>query len=107
MNKIKIVVVDDHQIFLDGISSILSLEENFEVLFKENNAIIALEKIKNNKPDLVITDISMPEMNGLEFIKKLKLNFPDIKILVLSMFQNLNSFKDIDGFLLKKPIRKH
>ncbi len=102
MNKIKIAVVDDHLMFLDGITSILSLEENFEVLFKENNAIIALEKIKNNKPDLVITDISMPEMNGLEFIKELKLNFPDIKILVLSMFQNLNSFKDIDGFLLKE-----
>ncbi len=99
---IKIAVVDDHKMFLDGIVSVLSNEANFEVLFSENRAIEALKKIKTNPPDLIITDMSMPEMNGLEFIKELKINYPEIKILVLSMFQNLNSFKDIDGFLLKE-----
>lgn len=99
---IKIVVVDDHKMFLDGIVSVLSGEGNFEVLFSENRAIEALKKIKTNPPDLIITDISMPEMNGLEFIQVLKKDYPEIKILVLSMFQNLNSFKDIDGFLLKE-----
>ena len=44
----------------------------------------------------------MPEMNGLEFIKIVKKQFPEIKILVLSMFKNMQSFKDIDGFLLKE-----
>jgi DNA-binding NarL/FixJ family response regulator len=44
----------------------------------------------------------MPEMNGLEFIQIIKKDYPEIKILVLSMFKNLNSFKDIDGFLLKE-----
>lgn len=102
MRKIKIVVVDDHKMFLDGIVSVLSNEANIEILFSENRAIEALKKIKVNQPDLIITDISMPEMNGLEFIKALKINYPEIKILVLSMFKNLNSFKDIDGFLLKE-----
>ena len=99
---IKIVVVDDHKMFLDGIVSVLSNEANIEVLFSENRAIEALKKIKISQPDLIITDISMPEMNGLEFIQVLKKDYPEIKILVLSMFQNLNSFKDIDGFLLKE-----
>ena len=99
---IKIAVVDDHKMFLDGIVSVLSNEANIEVLFSENRAIEALKKIKTNRPDLIITDMSMPEMNGLEFIKELKIEYPEIKILVLSMFQNLNSFKDIDGFLLKE-----
>ncbi len=102
MRIIKIVVVDDHKMFLDGIISVLSNEQNIEILFSENRAIEALKKIKVNQPDLIITDISMPEMNGLEFIKALKIDYPEIKILVLSMFKNLNSFKDIDGFLLKE-----
>jgi DNA-binding NarL/FixJ family response regulator len=98
---IKIVIVDDHQMFLDGMISVLSNNEGFEVLFVENSAKRALVKIKENTPDIVITDISMPEMNGIEFIKILKKEFPEIKILVVSMFENILSFKNIDGFLLK------
>lgn len=98
---VKIVIVDDHQMFLDGMLSVLSNNEGFEVLFVENNAKKALTKIKDNQPDIVITDISMPEMNGIEFVKILRQDFPDIKILVLSMFVNILPFKNIDGFLLK------
>ncbi|MGV3695537.1 response regulator transcription factor [Flavobacterium sp.] len=98
---IKIVIVDDHQMFLDGMTSVLSGNPEFEVLFVENSARKALEKIKDNIPDIVISDISMPEMNGLEFIKILKNDFPEIKILVVSMFENILSFRNIDGFLLK------
>ena len=99
---INIVIVDDHQLFLDGIVSVLSNQANIKILFTENKPVEALKKIKINKPDLIITDISMPEMNGLEFIKILKKEYPRIKILVLSMFKNMQSYKDIDGFLLKE-----
>jgi DNA-binding NarL/FixJ family response regulator len=99
---IKIVIVDDHQLFLDGLVSVLANEENIEILFVENKAAEALKKIRNNQPDIVITDISMPEMNGLEFIKILKSEYPKIKILAISMFKNMQSYKDIDGFLLKE-----
>jgi DNA-binding NarL/FixJ family response regulator len=99
---IKIVVVDDHQLYLDGLVSVLSNVENFKILFVETKATEALKKIRNKQPDIVITDISMPEMNGFEFIKILKNDFPTIKILVISMFANIKSYKDIDGFLLKE-----
>lgn len=99
---INIVIVDDHQLFLDGIVSVLLDQENIKILFTENKAVEALKKIKIDEPDLIITDISMPEMNGLEFIKILKKEYPKIKILVLSMFKNMQSYKDIDGFLLKE-----
>lgn len=98
---IKIVIVDDHQIFLDGMFSVLSNNQNFEVLFIENNAKNALEKIKENPPDIVITDISMPGMNGIEFIEVLRKEVPELKILVVSMFENILPLKKIDGFLLK------
>jgi DNA-binding NarL/FixJ family response regulator len=102
IRKIKIVIIDDHQMFLDGMASLLSNQENFEILFAETKAKEVLIKIKDTIPDIIITDISMPEMNGLEFIKIVKNQFPEIKILVLSMFKNMQSFKDIDGFLLKE-----
>jgi DNA-binding NarL/FixJ family response regulator len=103
---IEIVLVDDHQMFLDGMIAVLSQEENMEILFVENNAKVALKKIITQVPDIVITDISMPDMNGLEFVKILKKDFPEIKILVLSMFENIQSSHGIDGYLLKETDKK-
>lgn len=100
--KIDIVVVDDHKMFLDGMISVLSGQENFTILFVENSAREALVKLNDQKPDIIITDISMPEMNGIEFIKIVRKNYPEIKILVLSMFDNLQSIENIDGYLLKE-----
>ncbi|WP_445454020.1 response regulator [Flavobacterium sp. 25HG05S-40] len=105
-NKIKIALVDDHQMFLDGMISVLSNEKEFEIVFVENNPQVALLKIRTNIPDILISDISMPEMNGLEFIKIVKQDFPDVKILVLSMFESLQSVEDIDGYLLKETSKE-
>ncbi len=104
--KIRIVIVDDHQMFLDGIISVLSSQENYEILFVETDATKALLKIKNNIPDIVITDISMPIMNGIEFIKQIKILNNEIKILVLSMFNNFQRIDNIDGYLLKETDKK-
>lgn len=101
-NKITIVIVDDHQMFLDGMISVLSTVENFEVLFVETNPKNVLNKLKYTLPDLIITDISMPEMNGLEFIKILNVEYPQVKIIALSMFDNLQTFEGLDGYLLKE-----
>lgn len=88
--------------FLDGMISILSAHENFKILFVETSAKKALQKIGEKIPDIVITDISMPEMNGIEFVKKIKKQYPEVKILVLSMFENQQTFEGIDGYLLKE-----
>ena len=99
---INIGIVDDHKMFLDGLISVLSNEPDFKIVFAEHSAKQALLKIKGDIPDIIITDISMPEMNGIEFIKILRNDFPNIKILVVSMFDNMQSLKDINGFLLKE-----
>jgi len=95
-------LVDDHQMFLDGIVSVLSTQNDFSVLFVENNAQAALDRLKLKQPNIIISDISMPDMNGIEFIKKVKECYPEIKILVLSMFENLQTFANMDGYLLKE-----
>lgn len=102
MTKIKLVIVDDHKMFLDGISNVLSKHDDIEILSVLDNASEALTFLKSDTPDLLITDISMPEMNGLEFVKIVKQQYPNLKILVVSMFQQIQSFTGIDGYLLKE-----
>ncbi|QTE21502.1 response regulator transcription factor [Polaribacter cellanae] len=101
MHKIKIVLVDDHKLFLDGLSALLEKEKDIEIVDIFLDARTALEAIQINDIELLITDISMPNMNGMEFIEKIKKKHPNLKILVVSMFQQLISNNMVDGFLLK------
>lgn len=103
---ITIAVVDDHQMFLDGMMAVLSGQSNFEILFVENRAQAALIKMREMQPDILISDISMPEMNGVEFIKIIKATYPNVKILVLSMFESMETIADIDGYLLKETSKE-
>jgi len=98
---INIGIVDDHQLFLDGICSILSSKENINIAFTADNAKKALQYIQNKSIDILITDISMPEMNGLELIHTVKENFPHIKIIVMSSFRDMGNRHTIDAYLLK------
>jgi len=101
-----IVIIDDHKLFLDGICALFSKYKDIKILKATTNIQEALLVIQHENPDLVITDISMPEMNGIEFIALLKQKHPKIKIMVLSMFANLQSYKGIDAYLLKESSEK-
>lgn len=102
-NKIKIGIVDDHQLILDGLQNLLKSISDYEIVFVENNANIALAYMESNPVDLVITDVAMPEMNGAEFIKRIKKFHPKVKILVLSMYKtDLIDESLINGYLLKE-----
>lgn len=80
-----VLLVDDHQMFLDGLEFILSKEPYISVLGEANNGKNALPLVKNTQLDLIITDISMPEMDGVTLTKHIKQEYPHIKVLVLSM----------------------
>lgn len=99
----RIGIVDDHQLILDGLENLLKSVENYEVVFSRNSAREALEVMKENPVDLIITDVAMPDMNGAEFIQNLREQFPKVKIMVLSMYRtDLINEEDIDGYLLKE-----
>ena len=88
MSKIRILIVDDHQIVRDGIKRILKDEDDIELIGSVGSGKEALDFMKCNEADILITDLSMPNMSGIELTEKLIKFYPDIKVLILSMFNN-------------------
>ncbi|MFH6995086.1 response regulator [Flavobacterium sp. FlaQc-48] len=89
MNKINLLIADDHTMFLQGIASLLEQEPEINIAGKAFNGIEALEIIKKENIDLIILDISMPEMDGIALSKILKKDFLNVKILVVSTHSNI------------------
>ncbi len=86
--KIKIVLVDDHQMFRDGVKAVLMDEANIEIIGEFGNGKDLYDLLTSQTPDIIITDISMPDISGIEITKYVRKNFPDINILILSMHSN-------------------
>lgn len=104
--KCRLILVDDHQMFLDGLELILSSHSEFEILATSRDGFQALAEIEAHLPDVVLTDLNMPQMDGLELVKRVKSKFPEVKILVLSMMNDKGTVSNImeveaEGFLLK------
>lgn len=107
-NKTNILIVDDHQLVIDGLKSMLASEKNYVIKGEALNGQQALEMI-TSKPEeyqLVVTDITMPLMSGIELCKIVKEQFPQIKVLILSMHNSITIVKDAlnaeaDGYMLK------
>lgn len=103
---IKLVIVDDHDLFREGLRFVLSKNPDFEVIDEASNGLEYLNKIKTVKPDIVLMDIDMPIMNGINAtIKSLDL-YPDLKIIVLSMHSDQEHYLKmielgVKGFVLK------
>ncbi|MFS8651505.1 MAG: response regulator transcription factor, partial [Caldibacillus sp.] len=77
MKKTRILIIDDHQLYREGIKRILEFEENFEVVGEGEDGTQALELVEKYNPDVVIMDINMPNMNGVEATKRLIQTYPD------------------------------
>ncbi len=106
MSKLDIYIVDDHKIMIDGISALLRNEERFRIVGDNTSPVRALEEIKEKKPHVLITDINMKELSGIELAKKVKEYDDNIKILALSMHDDRQTISDmlevgISGYVLK------
>jgi two-component system nitrate/nitrite response regulator NarL len=105
-SKIKLVLVDDHQMLLDGLAALLQGEQRFDLVGLCNNAKYALELLETTAPDIVITDINMPEISGVELTRMIRKYHPKIKVLALSMFGERSTISEmleagISGYILK------
>lgn len=111
MEKIKVILADDHQIFRDGIKALLSDENNIEVIAEASNSDDVLSLLVVMKPDVLVLDVTMPIISGIELTKIITAQYPDVKILILSMHKNedfvvnamINGAK---GYLPKDTSRK-
>jgi DNA-binding NarL/FixJ family response regulator len=106
MEKIRIIITDDHQLFRNGLKILLNAYPEFEVVGEASNGEEFLKILKNTKADIVLMDIDMPEMDGIEATRKgLKIS-PEINVIALSMYgEEEYYYKMVDagskGFLLK------
>lgn len=102
----RILIADDHTILRAGIRSLLDMEPNIEVIGEVDNGKDAIHIAGQLKPDLILTDLSMPKTNGTEAIQHIKRRYPEIKILVLTVHKTEEHVRaalkaGADGYVLK------
>jgi len=111
-NKIRVHIADDHQILIDGVKAVLNLEPNIEVPGFSLNGLEVLDWFKENEADVLILDINMPEMDGIEVLKQLKKNNVSSEVIVLSSYDDIKLVKEVlqmgaKGFVPKKSAGEH
>jgi DNA-binding NarL/FixJ family response regulator len=109
MPKTRIVIADDHSLVREGITALLKLHDDVEIVGEAADGKEAIEKAAELAPDVVILDISMPGLGGLEAAVEIKKKHPDLKILVLSQYDDKEYVSrflkaGVSGYILKKAV---
>jgi DNA-binding NarL/FixJ family response regulator len=100
------MIVDDHQMVIDGLKSLLNKRNDIRIVGEANNGDAALKILSLQAVDLVISDIRMPGISGIELTKKIKLLYPEVKILILTVDNDCEVIHEIliaeaEGYILK------
>lgn len=111
-SKIKVHIADDHQILIDGVKAVLGLEKNIEVPGFSLNGTEVISWFQDNEADVLILDINMPEMDGIEVLKMMKKNEIKCEVIVLSSYDDIKLVKEVlqmgaKGFVPKKSAGEH
>ncbi len=111
MDKIRVLVVDDHPMVLEGMQAMLAQIDFLSVTGLARNAYEAIELIRSQNPDIVITDISMPEISGIELTARIRKEYPAIRVIAMSTFNERSLISQMiqqgaSGYLLKSASRE-
>lgn len=111
MDKVKIIVVDDHPMVLEGMKSMMAQIDFVELIGLATNAYQAMELLNTCLPDIVITDINMPEISGIELTTRIRTDFPAVKIIAMSTFKERSYISQMiqngaSGYLVKSASRE-
>lgn len=104
--QIKILLCDDHELIISGLQQVLSSVSRVQEIALANNGKQALQLMREQAFDLIISDVSMPEMDGIELSAAVKKDYPDTQVIILTQFSDMQVLKpllknDVDGILLK------
>lgn len=94
-DKIRVLIAEDHLIVREGLRAILESQPGIQVVGEATNGVEAVSKTDEAKPDIILMDISMPEMNGLEATRRIKQSHPEVKILALTMHEGDEYFFEV------------
>ncbi len=111
MEAIRVLIVDDHAIVRDGLTCLLALETDIAVVGEPSNGVLAVEMALELQPDVILMDLRMPEMSGLEAMRRIRADNPDLKFIVLTIYDSDEYvFEALEagakGFLLKDAHRE-
>ena len=109
MGKIRVVIADDHAILREGLKALLALSQNIEVVGEASTGQEAIEQVSKCEPDIVLMDIAMPILDGIESTRRIIKTYPRVKVIVLSQHDNreyiLSAVKaGASGYILKKAV---
>ncbi|RJP76511.1 MAG: DNA-binding response regulator [Desulfobacteraceae bacterium] len=104
--SIQILLVDDHSITREGLYALLEKKPNFTVIKQAENGRAAVKLARQHKPDVIVMDINMPDLNGIDATRQILAELPDVKIIALSMYSDRSYVKGMlqagaSGYLLK------
>ncbi len=109
MPKKKVLIADDHALVREGIAAFLKLCDDIEVVAEASDGLEAIEKTNKYRPDIIIMDINMPKLGGLEATVEIKKMHPNVKVLVLTQYEDREYISrflkaGVSGYLLKKAV---
>lgn len=104
---IKILLADDHKLFLEGLAELIKKRPDIELSGQAKNGLQAIEEAERIKPDIILMDIAMPELNGIKALKRILAKFPDMKFIMLSMYNSRELIVEslragAQGYILKE-----
>src|SRR5512145_9214 len=105
-NKIRVLLVDDHTLFRSGIKSLLQRNDDFEVVDEAGDGLEGIKRARSLKPDVVLLDLHMPGVSGLEAVKVMAEEIPEVHVLMLTVSEDARDLMDAlragaSGYLLK------
>jgi len=106
MKKINVMIADDHSLIREGLKQLLEFDGTIKVVCEASNGVECLDKLHTFNPDVLLLDINMPEMNGIEVLKKMKEDQSQIKVLILTVHNETDYLMKavdigVDGYILK------